>query len=397
MRFVHIADMHLGMLPDKGRSWSDRRAKELWDTFAEVISYCRDTCPELLLVAGDMFHKQPLLKELKSVNQEFASIPSTRVVIIAGNHDYISGNSFYRRFEWSENVRFIASSEVESVYFEDIDTQVYGCSYLNREYREAAFDGLKPEHTDRINILLGHGGDEGNLPIDWKGLARAGFDYVAMGHIHKPQDMAANIRYCGSPEPLDKNETGAHGFIVGEITKAGEVSADKDSVASFAQSPDTTAEDKQKVSDGAGDKVTDIAEFVSDSGKKVVSYRRNCAKRQYIKAELTVAPDDTELTLRQRISALIRERGAANIYCIGLMGERSPDVVFEYDGISDLGLVLELNDKSLPKLDFERLAAQNSDNVIGHFIDSMRVGCADDPIREKALYMGVMALTGRNF
>ncbi len=350
MRFVHIADTHLGMVPDKGSSWSDMRAKELWDTFGDIIAHCRETQPDLLLVAGDLFHKQPLLKEIKADNREFESIPSTRVVIIAGNHDYISGNSFYRRFEWAENVHFIGSGEIERVYFDDIDTEVYGCSYLNREYREAVFDGLKPEFTDRINILLGHGGDEGNIPIDWKGLSRAGFDYVALGHIHKPQDMAENIRYSGSPEPLDKNETGKHGFIEGFITSAGE---------------------------------------------KAVSRRIDCARRQYVKAEIKLVPEDTLLTLRRKVSGLIAESGESNIYCFKLTGERSPDESFDYEGISDLGYILELTDESVPKLDLDELAAENADNVIGYFIESLRSKEKQDPLKEKALLMGVMALTGR--
>ena len=37
-----------------------------------------------------------------------------------------------------------------------------------------------------INILVAHGGDEKHIPISKKRVAMSGFDYVALGHIHKP-------------------------------------------------------------------------------------------------------------------------------------------------------------------------------------------------------------------
>ena len=64
---------------------------------------------------------------------------------------------------------------------------------------------------------MAHGGEPNDIPVDKKELAAAGFDYVAFGHLHKPQDVNERIRYCGSFEPLDKNETGERGYIRGEI------------------------------------------------------------------------------------------------------------------------------------------------------------------------------------
>ena len=104
MRFVHIADTHLGAAPDKGFPWAKERRDRVFEAFRGIIDYCRQNRPDLLLIAGDLFHKQPLVRELKEVDSLFASIPDVRVVIIAGNHDYISGISNYNGFEWSPNV-----------------------------------------------------------------------------------------------------------------------------------------------------------------------------------------------------------------------------------------------------------------------------------------------------
>mgnify|MGYP002245354103 CR=1 FL=1 len=48
------------------------------------------------------------------------------------------------------------------------------------------------------------------------------FDYVAMGHIHKPGiDEKMKMAYSGSLEPIDMNDIGPRGYIYGEISKRG--------------------------------------------------------------------------------------------------------------------------------------------------------------------------------
>ena len=37
MRFIHMADVHLGAVPDEGKPWSERRKRELWASFTEVL------------------------------------------------------------------------------------------------------------------------------------------------------------------------------------------------------------------------------------------------------------------------------------------------------------------------------------------------------------------------
>ena len=88
MRFFHIADVHLGAEPDKGFPWSQDRSREIWDSFRRVIEQAGRDQADLFLIAGDLFHRQPLARELKEVNAMFSTIPDTRILLIAGNHDY---------------------------------------------------------------------------------------------------------------------------------------------------------------------------------------------------------------------------------------------------------------------------------------------------------------------
>ena len=74
MRFIHMADVHLGAVPDSGCPWSAFRENEIWETFVRVIDQIREEKIELLLIAGDLFHRQPLPSQTERVSQLFASI-----------------------------------------------------------------------------------------------------------------------------------------------------------------------------------------------------------------------------------------------------------------------------------------------------------------------------------
>lgn len=93
-----------------------------------------------------------------------------------------------------------------------------GFSYHTAEITEPRLNQAYAPHDGRIHILIGHGGDLNHTPIDKAALADSGFSYIALGHIHKPEVLIERkMAYCGSPEPLDKTETGAHGIFYGEI------------------------------------------------------------------------------------------------------------------------------------------------------------------------------------
>lgn len=79
VKWIHIADVHLGASPDAGDVYSKVRPQELWDTFAEVIDICEREQMDLLLIAGDLFHRQPLKKELKEVDYYFPDFPGQRL------------------------------------------------------------------------------------------------------------------------------------------------------------------------------------------------------------------------------------------------------------------------------------------------------------------------------
>ena len=113
MKFIHIADVHLGVVPDAGKSWSEKRAsdvykrQDIWTTFTEVFAVAKKIKVDMVLIAGDLFHRQPLIRELREINYIFEQVPEIQVVIVAGNHDFLSVASNYRTFSFAKNVVFL--------------------------------------------------------------------------------------------------------------------------------------------------------------------------------------------------------------------------------------------------------------------------------------------------
>ena len=62
MKFIHTADIHLGAEPDAGSSYTAKRPEELWNSFERLLNICEEEQTDLLLIAGDLFHRQPLFK-----------------------------------------------------------------------------------------------------------------------------------------------------------------------------------------------------------------------------------------------------------------------------------------------------------------------------------------------
>jgi DNA repair exonuclease SbcCD nuclease subunit len=350
MKFIHIADVHLGAKPESERGFRMDREKEIYETFYRVLQKCEDDQVDLLLIAGDLFHRQPLLRELKEINYMLNKLTRTKVIVIAGNHDYLAPKTNYLEMNWSENTLFLSAKEMDSIYLEDINTEVYGFSYHTRDIYEAKYSNVFAGVEERINILLAHGGDERNIPINYKQLANTGFDYIALGHIHKPEIFSDSMAYCGSLEPLDKNELGEHGYIEGTIEK-----------------------------DEANQASTQIR-FVPFS------------KREYKRISVLVTSESTNLSVQENSKQMIQEQGEQHMYQILLEGRKDPDLLINTQALQELGNVMEVIDQTVLDYDFDVLYQENKDNLVGAYISKITNSSEDAQLREKALYYGIQAL-----
>ena len=344
MRFIHTADIHLGAAPDRGMPWSGTRSREIWDTFREICMQAGKMHAELLLVAGDLFHRPPTVAELREVNAMFAMIPRTRVVLIAGNHDYVTPGCLYQTFQWNENVTGLFSGRAQREVFPQIKTAIYGCSYTRAEQTEPLYDHLRPERDGYFHILLGHGGDAKHSPVDVPGLLRGGFDYIALGHIHRPGQMADGRAWqSGAPVPIDSADTGVHGYVVGEVTGRGV-----------------------------------HTRFVPLRG------------REYRVLEVPCSADDTTYSVQERVRTMI-SREPQHIYRVVLTGEHPAGAGFDVSAFRSTGMVLGTEDRTVARIDLEELKARYAGGLIGRYIARFE-GKERSAAEEKALYYGLEAL-----
>ena len=84
MKFIHTGDIHWGMPPDADKPWGSERAQAIKDTFKKIIAQAGKMQADCLFISGDLFHRQPLVRDLKEVNYLFTTIPNVKVILIAG-------------------------------------------------------------------------------------------------------------------------------------------------------------------------------------------------------------------------------------------------------------------------------------------------------------------------
>jgi len=185
MKFIHMADVHLGIQPDKGRAWSEDRAREIKETFVRVVESAEEKQVDLLLIAGDLFHMPPSEGMIRDVDYILSKLTHTKTIMIAGNHDYLKPDSPLANYKFSSKTICLSADKISNVYMKDLNVCVTGFSYNSKENDDDILDRIKPVKQGAFNILLAHGGDAKHLPFTRKNIRENNFDYVALGHIHK--------------------------------------------------------------------------------------------------------------------------------------------------------------------------------------------------------------------
>lgn len=353
MRIIHTGDLHLDGLSEPYTLKKDPfrvSSSQRWRTFQRLISYANDIEADLLLVCGDLFHRPPTLNQLKEADALFAALECTQVVIIAGNHDYLSPDTPMSDFSWCEQVTLLSTDLNSQVYFPSLNAIIHGFSYTTFQIRDGVYDHITAPNDKLWHILMIHGGDADHLPLHFTALEQSGFDYVALGHIHKPQIFPGKqMAYCGSLEPLDQTETGNHGFM--QI--------------------DTVRESVQ-------------LSFIPFSHTR------------FIPLSLRVTPEDTLYSLRQTLSERFMQGSSGDVYSVTFLGQRDPELALNIDAFADLSPLYEVLDNTSPWYDFPVLLRQHGSDLIGQYIRSfLSPGSSAedlDPVQRQALYAGLQAL-----
>lgn len=221
MKIVHLADIHLGFKQYQRQTPNglNQREADVAVAFKRAISKIIEIKPDIVLVAGDVFHNvRPSNPAILHAFLEFSrlvqALPNTDVIMIAGNHDSprSTETGSILRLYGNLGIR-IVDGEPERISLRDGTVQVLAVpKRLNLVLPE-----MIPVAGAQFNILLIHGEVEDVVPAYAAGTERAGmgikkselhldrWDYVAFGHYHVYLPLAARAFYAGSLEFTSSN------------------------------------------------------------------------------------------------------------------------------------------------------------------------------------------------
>ncbi|MDY3117992.1 MAG: metallophosphoesterase [Peptoniphilus sp.] len=217
MRFLHTADLHLGRsFPYEKAEDREVGRKDRFLTFDRILKLAAQEQVDYLFLVGDIFEQEKVTND--EVDYVLACLRhgSFRTLLLLGNHDYKLYD--YIRERLPENVILFSNEEMDLYADEQMGVIFYGTSWSRTSYNKILqFHGGDDDETCH-RVLLHHGnwsGGDGYFPVD-ANLIHA-FDYIALGHVHKPAMYENKLQMCGTPEPLDRTDRGKLGVVVGTI------------------------------------------------------------------------------------------------------------------------------------------------------------------------------------
>ena len=235
MRFAHISDLHLGKRLNNYQLTADQ--KHILEQIADIAE--KESC-DAVLIAGDIYDKSAPSADAVKLFDGFLTDLCRRglsIYIISGNHDSAERVSYGRDIMERADIHICAvyNGSVHIVKAEDEYGELDICllpfikpSSVRAFYPDADIvtytdmmrTALKNSDVDtnRRCVLMCHQFITGASTCDSEYISVGtldnidadvfdGFDYVALGHIHGPQNIAKNIRYCGTPLKYSMSET----------------------------------------------------------------------------------------------------------------------------------------------------------------------------------------------
>lgn len=231
MRFLHLADLHLGKALHNHSMLPDQK-----DILAQIVRIAQEQSPDAVLIAGDIYQRSTPSPEAMTLFSDFLyelvalKLP---VYLISGNHDSAERISYLSGLAAVSGV-YIAGAESAAVTeftAEDAFGKIHihllpYCTPLSarKRYPEEAEqiktyeDAIKAvlrhhpiEQPDERYVIVAHQYLTGAQICDSEELAIGGmdnvpvslfdgYDYVALGHLHGPQRVSRDtVRYAGSP------------------------------------------------------------------------------------------------------------------------------------------------------------------------------------------------------
>ncbi len=234
VKFLHTADLHLDSPMVGLRHLPKAIFHRLQESTFKALKNITDAAikheVDFVLISGDLYDGEDRSIRAQAVlrnEMNRLAEKGIKVYAIHGNHDHLGGNSI--QLEFPENVYFF-KDQLEIAAFRKNDgtlVHLYGFSYPKRHVTERWID--KYERSDgadfHIGLLHGHfegASDHGKYaPFRLSELLDKGYDYWALGHIHKRTLLSQqpHVVYPGNPQGRHRKELGDKGAYIVTLTE----------------------------------------------------------------------------------------------------------------------------------------------------------------------------------
>lgn len=237
MKLIHLSDLHLGKRVNDFSMLEDQQY-----ILAEILQIIDREKPDGVLIAGDVYDKSVPSAEAVALLDDFLvrlSKRELRIFVISGNHDSPERMAFGGRLMERSGVHLapVYDGKVEPVVLTDEygPVKLYLLPFVKPSHVRRCFPKREiATYTDAVsaaieamgvdtavrNVLVTHQFVTGAARCDSEELSVGGtdnvdaavfdpFDYVALGHIHGPQQVGREtVRYCGTPLKYSFSEAG---------------------------------------------------------------------------------------------------------------------------------------------------------------------------------------------
>lgn len=245
MKILHTSDWHLGHL-----LYNNDRTEEQQSMLDQMVQLANETKPDLFLISGDVYHTtdpKPAVQKLfnKTIAALCKTCPEMTIVVTAGNHDSGTKHEIFKTPWEALNVHTIGRFNKDDLESQIIEIPGKGYvialpftydRFLPEDIYQQLIDLVSQRNADNLPVVFSahtalSGGDftghedikdksVGGVELIDVGAFGQGYDYLALGHIHKPQFVHTgkhHVRYSGSPMAVSFDEAYPHSVTIVDL------------------------------------------------------------------------------------------------------------------------------------------------------------------------------------
>jgi len=231
MKFIHTADWQIGMKAAHVGAVGDRVRQERLEAARRVVRAAKDHGAHFILIAGDTFENNAVQRVLVQKVADILGGFSGKVYIIPGNHDPCVPGSVWEHPAWQshDNLEVLCAQEAVQVP----GGTLYPCPLSEKHSPRDPTRWIDAHDETTIAVGVAHGSVEGivqdelDYPIARNAAARAGLDYLALGHWHSTATYEADLgavrmAYSGTHETTAFGERASGNVLLVEIGSRGD-------------------------------------------------------------------------------------------------------------------------------------------------------------------------------